>query len=182
MKAGANYQGDDMSRASTVDKYLICHAALRMLGAAISQIRDEELMRFGITNMQAGILFAISALGRKATPTVIARGTFRKPHTISESLSRLEAMGLVERRNDLSKASQVRIVLTEKGKRISKLANSRQSIRRIFSGLNEDELRQMTVLANRLVDRVNQEYGVDASALHDKVNFYQQWLNKVDEG
>jgi DNA-binding MarR family transcriptional regulator len=161
---------------NSTDKHYTAYASLRVLGRALTESRRKELVKYGITPTQAGILFIIRALGEKAMPAEIARAALRKPHTISHILSKLEQMGLVEKHKDLDKANYVRISLAPKGKQISKNAETRESIHRIFSGFTTEELNQIIQLSDKLLFAINNEYQLGVESIERLTQFQQQWL------
>ncbi|MCX8125933.1 MAG: MarR family winged helix-turn-helix transcriptional regulator [Dehalococcoidia bacterium] len=108
---------------------------LRNVGHVMKRVRDRELSRYGVTTRQAGILHHVHALGEKATPTAIARATYREPTTVSAILSRMEKQGLIKKVKSGHRKNRVRIVLTDKGERIRVDAAGRESVKRIMSRL-----------------------------------------------
>ena len=83
---------------------------------AVHIARKKELGRFEISTIQAAALFIIQAIGEQATPAEISRWLFRKPHSVSGLLNRMEKEGLVKKTKDLDKKNLVRVTLTEKGR------------------------------------------------------------------
>ncbi|MCK4723402.1 MAG: MarR family transcriptional regulator, partial [Dehalococcoidia bacterium] len=73
------------------------HALLTLLEQAChmaQETRERELIRLGITGVQAAVLFAVKAIGDKATPAEISRWVLRESQSVSAILSRMEKAGL----------------------------------------------------------------------------------------
>jgi DNA-binding MarR family transcriptional regulator len=136
-----NLQQKTAERQSTTDH--IVWAVLRNAGHMMERVRDHELSRYGLTTRQAGILRHIKALGFRATPTAIARSTYREPTTVSAILNRMETQGLVKKNHDLRKKNQVHITLTKKGEQAYRQASRRESVYRILSRLDTETRQQL---------------------------------------
>ncbi|MEW6142732.1 MAG: MarR family transcriptional regulator [Chloroflexota bacterium] len=111
-------------------------SVLRNIGHVMKRVRDRELSRYGVTTRQAGILHHVHALSEEATPTTIARATYREPTTVCAILSRMEKQGLIKRVKGGRKKNQVHICLTKEGERVRVDAAGRESIKRIMSRLS----------------------------------------------
>ena len=61
---------------------------------AMARAREDELRKFGISRIQAAVLFIIKAIEGPATPAEISRWLFREPHTVFRLLKRMEKQGL----------------------------------------------------------------------------------------
>lgn len=119
---------------------------------AVLKARRKELYQYNIPTRQATALFAIQAIGDKATPGEIARWLFREPHTVSGLLSRMEKKGLVRTSKDLDRKNMVRVTLTDKGKQAYHQSTKRESIRRIMSSLSEEQQQQLASSLQTLRD------------------------------
>ncbi len=124
------------------------------------QARASELSKYGVTPMQATIMFIVRSIGEKATPAEISRWLFLKPHSISGLLTRMERDGLITKVKDLDRKNQVRIVLTDKANRLYRKSVSSRSFRRIMSCLPDSEARQLEVTLQKLRDRALKELGI----------------------
>ena len=128
---------------------------------AIFKARWKELSRYDISARQAAVLVAIQAVGDKATPAEISRWVFRKAHSISELLSRIEKAGLVRKVKDLDRKNQVRVVLTEKGRETyHHQSTNTVSIRKIMSLLSEEDRQQLRSCLQVLRDKAVKELGI----------------------
>jgi len=139
------------------------HALLTLLEQACHmamETRERELTRFGITGEQAAVLFAVKAIGDKATPAEISRWTLRESQTTSAILSRMEKDGLVVRTRDLERKNMVRIAMTEKGERAYRGSMKRKSSQKLLSPLSETERQELRSYLERLRNRALRLLGV----------------------
>ena len=121
---------------------------------AIYEARKKELQSIGIsTPIRAAVLFRVRALDDKATPSELARWLFRKPHTISSLLTRMEKEGLVRRTKDTSRKGVIRIALTKKGEQICSKAVKSEALHEVMSCLSEEEQQQLQKYLEKLRDQ-----------------------------
>ena len=119
-----------------------CHMAL--------ETRERELVRLGITGVQAAVLFAVKAIGDKATPAEISRWTLRESQSTSAVLDRMEKAGLVAKAKDLDRKNMVRIAMTEKGERAYRESMKRKSSQKLLSPLSETERQELRSYLERV--------------------------------
>ena len=112
--------------------------------------RQKELDRYGISTAEAAVLFAVQAIGDRATPAEITRWLLREPHTVTELLNRMERGGLVTKAKDLERKNLVRVSITEKGRQAYKQSTKRKSIRKVMSVLSREERQQLGSYLERL--------------------------------
>ena len=156
---------ESMKKFSTMDRYYDLYYNLWVLLAqtkdAVLRARQKELHRYGISATQSAALFAIQAIGDKATPAEISRWLFREPHSVSELLSRMEKEGLVRKTKDLDRKNQVRVELTEKGYEAYDQSMKQESIHKIMSSLSEEAREQLRSCLQTLRDEALKELGVE---------------------
>ena len=131
-----------MKRYLTGDRDYDLFILLRNATDIMVRTRHKELNELGVLGRQAALLFVVLMIEREggvATPGEISRWLFREPHTISETLSRMEKEGLINKVNDLGKKSMVRVVITDKGKEYYTKSAKRRSAHRILSCLSKEE-------------------------------------------
>lgn len=128
---------------------------------AIFKARRKELHRYGITATQGAALFAIQAVGDKATPAEISRWLFREPNSISELLGRMEKQGLVRKTKNLDRKNLVRVELTEKGYQAYHRAIRQESIHKIMSSLSAEQRQILTSCLRTLRDEALGELGIE---------------------
>lgn len=126
----------------------------------LSKARAKELRQYGLSGMQAAVLFAIEALGDKATPPAIARLIFRERNSVSDILSRMEKDGLLTKSKDLPGKNLVRVTLTDKGKQLYNQSAKRESVKRIMSSLSEEQRQQLRSCLEVLRGKALEELGV----------------------
>ena len=108
--------------------------------AAMSRIRERELNSLGTTSHQATLLAVILELGDRATPSRISRRMLRKSHTVTELLNRTMRMNLISKEPDIKRKNGVKVVLTEKGRRVCERMKDMEILRRLISVLPPDQL------------------------------------------
>lgn len=136
--------------ATSGDKYFDLWGALFQARDVVYAARAEELRQYEITVMDAAVLFFVDYLGEKATPAEISRWLFRKHHTISGQLDRMEVKGLVTLTKGILGKNIITIRLTEKGKKALKQSSARRTHREIFSSLSNDESMQLWTILMKL--------------------------------
>lgn len=132
---------------------------LRQTKDAIEVARENELRPYGMSMIQAGVLFTVQAIGYRATPAEISRWLFRKQHSVSGLLKRMEKAGLIRRVKDLDKKNLVRITMTAKGRQAYAQAFKRESIHRIMSSLSKTGRKQLRSYLEALLDSALKESG-----------------------
>ena len=122
----------------------------------MARAREKELSKYGITAMQAAVLFTtkvIITIEGYATPGKVSRWLIREPHSISRILTRMEKEALVSKTRRPGKKNEVNITLTEKGELAYKQSLKRRSIREILSCLSEEEFQQLDSSLKKILDR-----------------------------
>lgn len=138
---------------------------LHQLCHAISRAREAELRTIGITLVQAAVLFIVNTVEGPATPALISRWLFRKSHSVSELLERMEKEGLVKRVKNAGRKHSTRVVLTEKGEQAYQRARAElRSISEVFSCLSEEERSDfetnLKMLRKKALDQIELVKGV----------------------
>lgn len=126
---------------------------LRQTRDAMVKARERELEKFGISSIQAAVLFTIQAIGPEATPAEISRRLVREPHSVSGLLSRMEKQGIIKRSRDLPKRNMVRVEMTEKGSEAYEQSTKRLSMHQIMSVLSEEEQKNLWDYLEKLRDK-----------------------------
>lgn len=132
---------------------------------AVFRAREKELQRYGVSPEQVGLLFVVQALGNKATPAAISRHIIRQPHTVSALVDRMARRGLVKKVKDLDRKNLVRVVITEKGKKIFDISTKRGPIHRIMGTLSETEKQEFRSYLEKLLAKARKEIGLDRDEL-----------------
>jgi len=127
---------------------------------SVFMARTDELREYDISVIKSGVLWAIETIGDEATPAKITRLFFRKAHSITELLIRMEKEGLITKTKDLTKKNQVRVTMTERGKQAYLQSMKRESIRRVMSALSERDKKQLKSLLVKLRNGTLKEFGI----------------------
>ena len=134
---------------------------LRQTRELISIAREKELNQYQLSATHAGVLFTIQAIGEDATPAKISRWQFRKPHSITETLRRMQKEGLINMTKDFDKKNLIRVTLTDKGKQAYEKSIKRETIHRIMSSLSVEQRQQLRSYLKILRERAAEELGLD---------------------
>jgi len=130
----------------------------------VFQAKEKELLEYDITPEQSAILFFTKMLGERAWPAEIARAVFRKRHTVSNIIDRMEKKKLIKKYKDPRYKNRLRISLTEKGEDCYNRALGRHSIRRVLSVLSERERKQFM----RCLDKVSEQAEKELGLIHEE--------------
>jgi len=133
---------------------------LQQVCDATRRVRDNEFREFGISSMQAAVLFIVKAIKGSATPAEISRWLFREPHTVSGLLGRMEKHGLVRQLKDLERKNLIRVVITEKGEEAYQRSRELKVIRTILSSLSSEQRDTIRPYLETLRNRALVELGV----------------------
>lgn len=120
---------------------------------AIYKARELELEQYGVSTVQAGVMFVIHTMGGRTRPADIARWLVREPHSISGLLSRMEKGSLIRRVPDPDRKNAVSIVLTDYGRDICLKTFQRESVKQILSCLEDADRKQLVSSLIHLRDR-----------------------------
>ena len=120
---------------------------------AMFAARERELRKYGISAMQAEVLYIVDCIGSEATPAEIARWLLRRAHSVSGLLQRMEKDGLIVKTKDLSRKNMVRVTITDKGKKALKQSLKRESIKRVAAVLSEEDRERLYGYMKKLRDK-----------------------------
>lgn len=150
-----------MPNNSSEDRDYNLWVLLHQTRDATYNAREKELRQYGISPMEAAVLFIIQAIGDEATPAEISRWLFRKQHSVTALLVRMEKRGLVKKTRDLARKNMVRVTITEKGTQAYSNSANRDSIHKIMSTLSEEEHRQLSASLLKVRDVALKEIKID---------------------
>ena len=129
---------------------------------AIRRARERELQSIGISWIQSTVLHHIKLDSEPPTPADLARRLFRKAHTMSELIKRMETQGLVKRARDLKRRNIIRVQLTDKGEKAYLESRRSRVIHEILSALDNERrnalFKDLKELFNKSVDLLNKSY------------------------
>lgn len=158
--AATSKDGVNMYSLLSTDKDYNLWVLLRQTRDAMSKARERELEKYGISSIQAAVLFTIQAIGTEATPAEISRRLMREPHSVSGLLNRMQKQGFIRRVKDLPRRNMVRVVMTEKGEEAYRQSTKRFSMHETISVLSEEERSQLWNLLEKLRDRAMKLAGI----------------------
>lgn len=150
-----------MPNNSSEDRDYNLWVLLHQTRDATYNAREKELRQYGISLMEAAVLFIIQAIGDEATPAEISRWLFRKQHSVTALLVRMEKRGLVKKTRDLARKNMVRVTITEKGTQAYSNSANRDSIHKIMSTLSEEEHGQLSASLLKVRDVALKEIKID---------------------
>ena len=149
-----------MKNGSSSDPDHSLWGLIRMTNDAAYKVRYRELSKFGISTIESRVLRIIQTLDVPVTPSEITRRIIRAPHSVSGLLNRMEKEGLVKKTRDLEKKNMVRVSLTKKGLQAYRRSLELKSIRRILSGLSDEQRQQLASCLEILLKRSLKELGL----------------------
>ncbi len=125
-----------------------------------AQNRELNEKKLNVTIRQISILYVINMLGDEATPAEIARRQAKAPTTISNICKRMEKMGLIRRVINPARRNQIKLHLTPLGHETLQSVYYRDSLYRIMSVLNDEQLAQLDEIVLALRESVIRELGI----------------------
>ena len=137
---------------------------------ATIKAREQELRELGISGTESFIMFVIWSMGNNATPAEISRIVLRRPHTISEFLSRMQKKGLVKKARNPDNRSMISVALTKKGLQVYRQASKRQSVHRMLSVLSDEDRARLMSYLQIIRAKALQEIGVERAAFYPDVD------------
>jgi len=159
----------DKSTGSNYDSKLVEHyfhlwTLLGRARDAIYRAREVNLRKFGITPEQLLVIIVIKDLalaGIPATPSEIARRTFRTPATISISASRMMLKGLIKRsaKRKNSNKKLLELSLTKLGEDMFRQLRQREITTKIMSSLSKEQEEQLVSCMKTLIVAAVNEIG-----------------------
>ena len=124
---------------------------------AIWKASEKELSRYDITPEQAGVLYMVRNVIPNASQSEISRQMLIEHHTISGTVKRMEAKGLIRREVDAERRNVIRVSLTGKGEEVYRQSVHRRSVRNVFSVLSPEERRQLANCLEKMLPQALEE-------------------------
>ena len=150
-----------MAESPSFDRDFKLWVLLHQTRDAIQKTADKELRRFGLSPMEAALIFAVHSIGERATPAEISRWLFRESHSVSGLLDRMQKKGLVRRSKDLDKKNLVRVSLTDKARQFYNAYAEMKAIDTVLSCLSEEERDCLGASLEKLRDKALDVLGVE---------------------
>lgn len=118
--------------------------------------RENELKPFGISNIQAGVMYFVEAAKEPLTASQIARRILLKPSSTYHMLNKMEKQGLVRLVRKTEGKREVRVMMTKKGDEIYS-SHKREVIPKILGKLLPEERNQLHEILMKLRDAIYAE-------------------------
>ena len=126
----------------------------------IARARDDELRGFGVSEVQAAVLFVVKNAQVPVTPAEISRWLFREPHTVSGLLNRMVKQGLIKKEKNLERKNLIRVTLTKKGEEAYQRSEEQRGIQKILSTLSQKERDNLRAHLGKLRSKGLKELGL----------------------
>lgn len=120
--------------------------------------RENELKPFGITPIQAGLMYVVRTAKGPLTASEIARRLLRKPASIYQLLDRMEDQGLVKCIRNTEGKREVRVKMTRKGEQAYRKQGKRHVIPKILGQLSPTERKQLSTILEKLRVAIYMEF------------------------
>ena len=117
------------------DQAFSLYVLLQQAKDAVYNARVKELTVYGLTPREGAMLRGIAIIGSRATPAMLARWVYRKPHTVAGILKRMQKKGYINLNKDEDIKNITRVSLTNKGKKAYQITLKRELIHDIFDNL-----------------------------------------------
>jgi DNA-binding MarR family transcriptional regulator len=114
------------------------------------RVAEAEMRGLDLTMIQAAVLYWVKTLETPPTPADLSRLLFRRPHTVSDLLTRMEKQGLVRRKRDAKRRNVSRVVLTAKGEEAYERQRQVGAVARVLSELTPQESEMVQGALDRL--------------------------------
>jgi DNA-binding MarR family transcriptional regulator len=110
------------------------------------------------TLAQFDILAQLSRANDGTTPAELSRKLLVTAGNVTGMIDRMQEAGLVQRKDDLKDRRIIRVHLTSRGRNLAKavIPEHANDIRRMFSGMKENEIRELGKLLDKLIGGLEQ--------------------------
>ena len=150
----------------TLNTWLLIHQTFDM----ILKVEEREFAKIGLTPQYNGVLMALKHKKGNVTIKDIANWVDKNSNTISTLIDRMQRDGLVERQENKRDRREVLVILTDKGRELTKKADALgwQIIDDVLGGVPEEDLRQLNTQLEDIRGRAFGYLITDASIEHIK--------------
>jgi DNA-binding MarR family transcriptional regulator len=132
----------------------------------ISQLSEKQLHSVGLTPEKFHTLLLCLNSREPVTVAELSRMLFRKPHTVSGLLNRMETEGLVRRDRPDAQENQgpMHIIVTDKGIAVFKqgMQIMMNSINRFMKGFTQEDLEQLEKGLRSLRNSILREMNIES--------------------
>jgi len=133
-------KGEEMSKEVVLPPEYQVWFALHEVDTGILKAIENELRPFQISAPATGLMYVLQASGEPVTLNELSRWLFRRPHSVSELVSRMARQGLVRKVKDQKRKGSVRVKLTKKGEQVlDQYMKEMKVVSKIISCLSKGE-------------------------------------------
>ncbi len=116
---------------------------------------EKELRPLGITPIAAGLIYILQTADEPVKLKDLSQWLFRKPHTISELVTRMAGQDLVKKIKGKQKKGTIRVAITKKGSDIlNKYMSEMKVVHKIMSVFTEEETKTFVDCMEKLRNRI----------------------------
>lgn len=116
----------------------------------LMRVNENELRPLGISPIQLGVMYVVSAAKEPLIGSEIARRLVRRPQSVHQVLDRMEKQGMVRRIRNTEGKREVPIELTEKGEELFVEAGKIHIVPEIMGQLSSQERKQVRSILEKL--------------------------------
>ncbi|MFC1979151.1 MarR family winged helix-turn-helix transcriptional regulator [Chloroflexota bacterium] len=124
----------------------------RRVSYLMQVLRELEIKKHDITIIQLFVIGMIETSEEPITAAKIADYLFRKPHTVSGLIKRLEQKGLIKRSATIAKGGPLHLELTEKGKRVYDDSRKYEHLIKVYSAISPGKLKELDAILSDLIE------------------------------
>ncbi len=150
-------KSDKKFRNTKTDLYKKLTAELDHIHRIFMILKTEELKKINLTVPQLIILMRVWACNNNITPAELGRDLLRKPNTISLILRRMVRDGLIKKTQDPKQKNSHLLSITPEGERLLQLDKQGKALKKMYSKISEEQLRQLDSLLQALDEIAKKE-------------------------
>jgi DNA-binding MarR family transcriptional regulator len=150
---------------------------------AITRHEEDIFSKTDITHQQHSVLMTTAFLAESTKAPVkitdLAARQNRSPVSISLIIGRMESKGLVKKVRDPADRRIIKVTITKKGKELLKLSSNptTELVKRLFSTLSDKEIKQATVITDKLIGRL----GLNSNKTKSYLEGILEFINKMNQ-
>lgn len=143
-----------MKKAEEIANNLRIWAIFNQAAEATMKVVDNELFRkYGISRIQAHVLYIVKNSSNLLSPSEISRRLLREPHSAGSLINRMEKQGLIKKTRDPVMKNISRISLTENGEETySRMVREMETPHKLLSYLSSEEKAVLLKCSEKLRD------------------------------
>jgi len=148
-----------MNDFQIADPVVNAYVLLLNTSDVVSRYAETQLFKLGITATQYTVLVTLKFCPEPPTLTELSQRLFRTKNSLTTVIDNMERDGLVKRVRDSADRRAIRVMATEKGKKLFEavLAPSRDLVYQIMSCYKQDDVGRLAELLQRVRRHTLQE-------------------------